>query len=204
MKSDQRSKRRFAWVLLRVLPASVLATLVICLIISLIAKDVLRSQIHDQLNQQADSLASATQVNIDTLLEATRALAANQLLVSGLVDTVGRDNYLPAFFRSLRLPGPAGATISLTDYRGRIVASTGGVSSYETEPWIARVIADREYFDLSAHGVVMAVPVKIRRVVRRDCCRAIPRRQGGAIPKSPFNRRCYGGCEQRRLGLAHH
>lgn len=160
MTSEQRFKLRYNLVLLRIVPASILAMLVVCLVVSLITKDLLRNQAHDRLRHQSESLATTIQIKIDTLQDAARALATNQLLVNGLIDTLGRDNYLPAFFRSLRLPGPSGATISLVDYRGRTIQSTKRTLSYEAASWISKVTLGQEHFSLSRNGILMAVPVK--------------------------------------------
>ena len=160
MTSDPHPKRPVASFVLQGLPAVILLLLVMALIVSWIAKDVLHRQVGELLDHQAESLAHATQIKLDTVREATRALANNQLLVNALVDTVGRDNYLPAFFRSLRLPGPNGATISLTDYRGRIIASTSQSSNHEDASWLPEVMEGREYFHLSSDGVTIAIAVK--------------------------------------------
>lgn len=146
--------------MVRVVPAAVLLLLILAVIVSWVAKVVMLHQARERLNQQALSLAHATQIKLDTLRDATQAIAANQLLVSGLIDTVERANYLTTFFHSLRLPGPTEAAISLTDYRGRTIASTNRSVSYEDALWLAGVMDDNEHFDLSSKGIIIAIPVK--------------------------------------------
>ncbi len=160
MKFFRSSKSQVVLVITQMLPAAVLLLLVLVSIVSWVAKEVVQHQARERLDQQAVSLANATQIKLDDLRDATRALAANQLLVNGLIDTVGRDNYLPAFFRSLRLPGPDQATITLTDYRGRAIASTDRTASYEDVPWLRTVMGGEEHFDLALGGLIIVAPVR--------------------------------------------
>ena len=160
MKFVRSSQSQVVALLTQMLPAAVLLLLILAFIVSWVAKEIVHHQVRERLDQQAISLAHATQIKLNTLRDATRVLAANQLLVSGLIDTVGRDTYLPPFFRSLRLPGPAQATITLTDYRGRAIASTDRAVYYEEAPWLRTVMEGGEHFDLALEGIIIVAPVR--------------------------------------------
>lgn len=159
MTHTPRSSNGFPSHLLRVLPGVVLVVLMSGLIASWVAKDILYRQLQEHLEVQAGALTHATQARFDTVKEATRALASNQLMINALIDVADRDTYLPAFFQSLTLPGPHGAAISLTDYRGRVIASTGDRTSYEGVAWLSVIEHGQEHFSLTPRGLVVAVPV---------------------------------------------
>ena len=91
------------------------------------------------------------------------ALASNDLVVNSLIDIDARDSYLATFFRSLEIVGGKGAQISLTDYRGRVIASNlDGVGlRFPVEEWSGEVLdAARPYRRLDESGLLMAVPVR--------------------------------------------
>ena len=146
-------------VLGRVLPVSILVLLAVWFGAAEVTRTTVEDEVRSGLRREADHRADAIAAEIALLHDAARVLAANDLLINSLVDTVQRENYLGTFFRSLRMPGPIGAIITLTDYRGRPIASTGRDARYEGEPWLDGVMEGRDEVSLSPSGLTIAVPV---------------------------------------------
>ncbi len=160
MKNMKRSARILPAILIRVLPVAALVLLAIWFTTRVIAEQAVRREIDERLATQAVQAAEATSRKLMTLLDTVRGLALNDLLVNGLIDTVYRSNYLPLFFQSLRIPGPAEVRITMTDYRGRGLASNSGdIMTYEQAPWLTDVMEGRELFSLSREGLRIAMPI---------------------------------------------
>ena len=136
----QRSTHLLLRVLVRVLPTTLLVLLAIWYGVSVVASRAVQREVDQRLTVRATNEAKAVSGKLQTLVEATRTLATNALMVNGVIDTANRTKYLSAFFRSLRIPGPAEAHITLTDYRGRALAWNSQASSYVDAPWLAEVL----------------------------------------------------------------
>ncbi len=160
MKKIKTPTRILPNILLRVLPVAALVLLAIWFTTRIIADRAVRREIDERLTTQAAQAAGATSRRLMMLIDTVRGLALNDLLVNGLIDMVYRANYLPLFFQSLRIPGPAEVQITMTDYRGRgIVSSIGDVMTYEQAPWLTEVMEGREVFHLSLKGLRIAMPI---------------------------------------------
>ena len=141
-------------ILWRVLPISVLLLLAIWYGAAEVTRTTVEAEVRGGLRREADHRADAIATRIAILQDAARAFAANDLIVNSLVDTIQRESYLRTFFRSLRMPGPRGAIITLTDYRGRAIASTGRNMSYQDEDWLDRVMEGEDAIRLAPSGVL--------------------------------------------------
>lgn len=148
-------------VLLHVLPPTILVLLGISIAQSYLMRTTIEDEVQQRLNQQATQVAAALSVKTQALIDAAVAVAENDLVVNGLIDFEERLNYLPVFFQGLRLPGPSGTLVSLTDYRGRTLASNAQARSYEFERWIDRVMAGQRLTQFDANGMILALPVII-------------------------------------------
>ncbi|MDJ0946130.1 MAG: PAS domain S-box protein [Kiloniellales bacterium] len=146
-------------VLWRVLPVSILLLLAVWYGAAEITRATVEDEVRGGLRRDADHRADAIATEIAILQDAARVLAANDLLVNSLVDTIQRESYLGTFFRSLRMPGPRGAIITLTDYRGRAIASTGRNISYQGADWLPGVMEGQDAIRLAPSGLIIAVPV---------------------------------------------
>ena len=129
MSRQDRAYRLLSGVLFRVLPASVLALVAVWFAASMVTERTIEAEVHRAIDQEATHLANALAAELDLLVDATQALASNDLIVNGLADTVERNNYLPTLFNSLSMPGSAGASITLTDYVGRVIIDNGSGQS---------------------------------------------------------------------------
>lgn len=114
-------------VLLRVAPPCILLLLVIWVVALQAVQSTVKNELDERLGRDAAHGAAAISERFKTLTISVAGIAENDLIVNSLIDAAGRDDYLPTLFQSLRLAGPEGAGITLTDYRGRVVASNQGV-----------------------------------------------------------------------------
>jgi signal transduction histidine kinase/CheY-like chemotaxis protein len=147
--------------LLFVLPPTFIVLVCVAIAASSTVKETASSELHKRLSRAADLSAASLSTKFKTIIEAATSLATNDLVINSIVDAETRSNYIPLLFGSLRIPGPAGARISLTDYRGRLIATNGvkimkTVLSRENR---AGFINTSPTFSLSKDGLIVAVPI---------------------------------------------
>lgn len=147
--------------LLFVLPPTVLVLVLIAIVATTIAKNTASQELFKRLERVSDQSAHAISIRLQTIIDATTSLAANDLVINSIVDTEARDTYLPLLFGSLRLPGPKGARVSLVDYRGRrIVTNTEESDEKDLIPEIiGAIIQEKPLLRITPAGVVFATPV---------------------------------------------
>ena len=148
-------------VLLHVLPATILFLLGITLAESFLVRQTYEEEVHQRLSQQATQVAAVISAKTQALIDAAAGVAENDLVVNGLIDFHDRESYIPVFFQQLRLPGPSGTLVTLTDYRGRTIASNASARPYQSEPWVENVMGGERVMRIDRHGMLMAFPVKI-------------------------------------------
>ncbi len=159
MKKDgKRSPRLLPQVLLRVLPVAVL---VLCAAWYMTHRSVyssVQTELVEKLDREAEFGAATIAARLNTLLASMRAVADNDLVINSLVDSVSRDAYIPTFMQSLTLPGPTGAKVTFTDYRGRLIASNFEDIS-QSDYFLSAGAVDGFYMRLDDTGATFAVPV---------------------------------------------
>lgn len=143
------------------LPASVLVLLAVWQVVSRDVEGAVRAELESRLDFQARHGAKMIRANIQRVVSAVDALSRNKLVENGLVDTVGRDAYLPQLFQSMRLPGAERAMVTLTDYRGRRIAGNRGTTNYATAPWIKSVLAGERVVRFTRRRLLVAQPVRL-------------------------------------------
>ena len=141
------------YVLLRVLPAALLVLLVIWYSVSTVTSKAVHREVDERLAAQAAYEAEVLSHQLQTLLEAIKSIADNALILNSVFDVSSRTQYLPAFFRSLRLPGPAAVRLTLIDYRGRVIISNRKPMVYTDAPWLSAAMQGELQFDLSREGL---------------------------------------------------
>ncbi|HEY7494321.1 MAG TPA: ATP-binding protein, partial [Candidatus Tectomicrobia bacterium] len=156
----RRSLPLLRYVLLRVLPVALVVLLAIWYSVSVVTSRAVRQEVDGRLAAQAVYKAEGLSRQLHTLLEAVQSLAANTLIVNSLFDIPTRSEYLPAFFRSLRLPGPAAARLALIDYRGRAIIANRKPVSYTDAPWLHEVMQGARRFDLARERLQIVVPIQ--------------------------------------------
>jgi len=101
-------------------------------------------QLEQRLAREAEFAAETLSTRLDTLKQSVQSVATNDLVINGLVDLQSREQYLPTFIRSLRLPGPAGAMITMVDYKGRYISGNGAPREFQGASWFAETLASDE------------------------------------------------------------
>ena len=90
-------------------------------------------------------------------------LASNDLIINSIVDDTNQDNYLPIFFRSLKLNNSANSSIVFSDYSGKIITGKNITIHQKFANkfnWQEKVLEHGHiYFDFSEHGILAAAPV---------------------------------------------
>ena len=147
-------------VLLRVLPIAGVLLVLIWLAVKFLAADTVRLKVEEQLVIKADQAGETVGRKLAVLVETVRGISENNLVVNGLIDAGARDNYLPIFLKSLRLPGTEAFHIALTDYKGRVLASNrAGDPGISTATWFPGVMAGKAHVQASKTGIRIAQPV---------------------------------------------
>lgn len=153
--------RLLSHVLMHVLPATILVLIGISIAEAVLIRRTFEAEVHQRLRQQATQVAAAISVKVQALVAAAAAVAENDLVVNGLIDFEERLQYIPVYFQRLQLPGPSGILVSLTDYRGRTLASNAPAPSYQAEPWVPRVMTGERLTRIDRDGMLLALPVTI-------------------------------------------
>ena len=157
VRPDQ-APRLLPQVLLRVLPVAVLVLSVAWYATNSLVYSSVHSELIEKLEREAEFGAETVAARLDTLFSSMRAVAGNDLVINSLVDKVSREAYIPTFMQSLRLPGPEGAKIAFTDYRGRLIASNSDSISH-SDYFVTGYALDGFYMGLDDTGATFAVPV---------------------------------------------
>jgi signal transduction histidine kinase len=148
-------------VLLPILPVAVLILVGVTYASSHFARQTVLEQVGTRLKRDALQARVSVGRQIQTVVQAAEALASNDLVINGIVDFEGRAQYLETFFQSLRIPGQPGARITLTDYRGRVLAQNRRrtLIDYRDNPGVRaamRGVTDRH---LDSDGIRISAPV---------------------------------------------
>jgi len=149
-------------VLLRILPACVGILLGIWYAASVAVDRTVNDELAERLREEAGHSAVSVSREIEAIAQFVGSVAQNELVVNGLIDTVGRDDYLPVMLQSLRLPGSAEARVSLIDYRARLIIGDGDEQKFTGAPWRDEVLLKGGPFvKVSEAGLVVAYPVLV-------------------------------------------
>jgi len=144
----KQPSRILPYILLRVLPTSILILLLIWFGLRFTAQSAIQEEVDGRLASQALYLADATSRSLETLLESSKGLAGSTIVASGLSQSSEQVN-LSAFFQSLVLPGPKNVKITMINHAGAQIASNQENISYKGASWLAQVAAGESIFDLS-------------------------------------------------------
>lgn len=151
-------------ILWRVLPAIVIVQLAIGWFASTLMEHVVSNELESRLNREAEQYPKIIAVKLDALVQTAVSMAKNDLIINGIVDAQERDRYIPVFFESIQVPGPPGAEVTLTDYKGRRLASNRVKADYTGAGWLNHVLSGETWLHLSEAGFTVAVPVMISAV----------------------------------------
>ncbi len=154
----KRPSRILPYILLRVLPTSILILLLIWLGLRFTAQTAIQEEVDGRLASQALYLADSTSRSLETLLESTKGLAGSTIVTSGLSESSDQVS-LSAFFESLVLPGPKNVKITMIDQDGLSIASNQDNISYKGASWLAQVAVGESIFDLSNSKLLIIEPI---------------------------------------------
>ncbi len=147
-------------ILVRVLPITMVVLLAAWLGMRMVAANTVKRDVRHHIAVEATHGARQLGDRLNNIMTSATNLAANHLLMNSLIDTTARENYLPLFFQSLRIPGPENARITLADYRGRQLASNGrDTPGYVNAYWLEAVMKGKTFFNISPKGLEAAAPV---------------------------------------------
>lgn len=121
-----------------------------------------RSQIQMEtlrLHSEAERIYLLVEDRLDDLSWQAGSLAENDLIVGSLIDAKMRDQVLPVFFQSLKVPGLHGdtaGTLALLDYKGRVIASNRPMAKDpEAGAWLADIEGGEEYRRIDDTGLTL-------------------------------------------------
>ena len=145
--------------LYKLLPLALVILLGIGVIIENVTRSQLESDAHANLDRLAIQNGQALHNRLDIIQHAATTIAANEILVNALIDISSR-THLTAFFASLRMPVGGDTYITLTDYKGRALASTTiTLNNFTHQPWVDRVMSGEPVLELSRTNMLLVVPV---------------------------------------------
>jgi PAS domain S-box-containing protein len=148
------------YILKRVLPVTLLAMACLWFAVRIIGANTVCREVNQRVSAATREEASVIAERLNHIRGSVRDLAQNVLIINSLVDAHVMENYVPIFFHSLTIPGPARARMALTDYRGRVLASNRpDRKGYEKSPAIERVMEGKDHFSISSKGLEAAAPV---------------------------------------------
>lgn len=161
MKLRLYANRLLPKVLLQILPI----TIFVLLAIDYFGSQLVTQTVVDQHRARLDRIAVQSSISIGRVLQnvvdTADNLADNDLIINSLIDASARDRYIPVLFQSLQVPGTTKARITLTDYRGRKIASNTGAPDYTSAAWLDAVMTGERYRVIGDTGMLVAAPVYV-------------------------------------------
>ena len=146
-------------ILIRTVPIAVLLLLAVSLGANLLSERTVRGEVEDRFVGDSATQALVISLTLGTLVDATKSLAVNELIIGAAADPESRDAYIDPLFRSLQIPGPP-VGLNLADRLGQYIATNSGEKvSYQNEPWLDQVMSGQEFVSLTQTGLTIAVPV---------------------------------------------
>lgn len=113
--------------------------------------------------EEIDNFIEDFQLSLNLLQTQVSNLATNDLIVNSIIDYSNRDNYLPVFFRSLKLNITQDTAIVFTDFEGNVITGQAVELFNERQAdfnWRTSVLErGQPYFEYSNEGVLAAYPV---------------------------------------------
>lgn len=158
----------------------------------LLSRQLIVANIQSTLGLHAQQKEREIFLRVDAALALARSLADNTVTANALADNLGRNTYLSPLFRGQNLPFP-GATLTLTDYRARTVASSAkdmGMSLPGLDGLIAETLRDAkpramipEPSDPARTMLVAAFPVIYRLTGEAEGCVLLAIPLGELLPE---------------------
>lgn len=119
-------------------------------------------RIEAQLQAESVHLAQMVERKLAGSAEAVAAVAANEVVVNGVIDPEHRKSTLQSFMRSVRLPGASVQNVVMTDYQGVAIASKFPVdrTTFSSENKIVKLaLSGRQVVAVQNQKLTVAYPV---------------------------------------------
>lgn len=160
-KKTETAMRFMPLVMIKIVPVAVLILVTVWLAARWTAIQTVQDEVEKSLMTNTQHSADAVSDHMHQLEESITLLASNDLIVNSLVDMTDRNNYLPTFFQSLRIPGPENVRMTLVDYRGRPIVSNYNDQSgdFRDAPWLKKVMTGKDIVKFTRHGLLIVKPV---------------------------------------------
>ncbi|MBT7582929.1 MAG: hypothetical protein HN572_08185, partial [Kordiimonadaceae bacterium] len=122
------------YLLTRVLPVGAVIMAVAGFIGLGITQNIAEKKADELIARQSSQTKAVIKDRLNNIESQTEVLSRNALIINGLIDLEGRDNYLPAFFRTLQVAGHANAKIEMADYKGRRIFTNRVENGFHVKP----------------------------------------------------------------------
>ncbi|NQV98755.1 MAG: response regulator [Rhodospirillales bacterium] len=152
----------FPYLLMRVLPFAAITMAATGFIGLKITEDIAEERVAEQLLRQSEQTEKIIRFRLENIISQTANLSKNALLINGLIDFEGRQNYLPTFFRTYRLAGFTNAGLEMVDYKGRRIFSNFSDDDMhlQVNGWQDEVIGKSgSWSHLSQNGFISIEPI---------------------------------------------
>ncbi|MEM7207438.1 MAG: ATP-binding protein [Pseudomonadota bacterium] len=161
MPAENKQKRSslLTFALVRVLPVAALALIAVSEGVRHVVIESMEDDVKQTLSDDAQEIARELFNRITSIIDAAQSISGNDLVKNGISDSQVSNDALDIMFRSLRLPGPEGAAVYLTDYRGRVIASNHRGEIKLLVDWVDTVMSDSVYLSITPELVAIATPV---------------------------------------------
>jgi len=148
-----------AKILVRVVPLTAVAMLVILLVTQMSIRRTIENEVRARLDQAAELTAEQLGRQLNLLRASASGLAENDLIVNSIIDKEQRHYQLPVFFRSLRLPDTSFRRITMTDYAARPIVSAKPNEHIDVRGFYESVMAGNNYFEIGPRWITIASPI---------------------------------------------
>ena len=144
---------------IKLVPISIGILLLVGIIMETVTRRQLESDARLHIDSAAERLASTLEARFTILEESLVGIANNEIIVNSLIDTSSRAN-LALFFNSLRAPVKGDSYITLTDYKGRLLATTSPYKSgFSASWWLKKVLNGERVKIFTSTRMIIAIPV---------------------------------------------
>lgn len=157
---SRRGHRSLQWtIFVQVTPVLALFLVAIVVLTERRVHRAFLEEVRGRLEQTSIHISEQLETRLTLLGETCRGVAHNDIVIHGIVDLDHRRGALSSFFQSLRLPGPSSQVVTMLDYRGRAILSTGTPPKFEGSPWLREVMAGRPSRGIQDGQLIMAHPI---------------------------------------------
>lgn len=147
------------------LPKLLAALFIISLLICFAVVYFAQQQVSSNQQHHVENLRADIDFSIRDTLLLLESIAGNDLVVNSFIDIEQRDNYLPLFFRTLRLSRATDASLALFDFAGEEVISKnwhGQLPDGLAALWQPATLEEgKRFWRIHENGIIVAVPVYI-------------------------------------------